>query len=46
MSKMAKNREILYYQAAVLAEILGQNPFLEFFSLQNPTSLRGFGEKS
>jgi hypothetical protein len=43
MSKLTNNREILYFQKAVLAEpSAGQNSF----SLQNPIPLRGFGEKS
>ncbi len=45
MSKLTNNREILDFQTAVLAEPSDQK-FLDFFSLQNPTPLRGFGEKS
>jgi hypothetical protein len=44
MSKLTNNREILYFQTAVLAEP-SDHKFLEYFSLQNPVPLRGFGEK-
>jgi hypothetical protein len=50
MSKLTNNREILYFQTAVLAEPSDHNSgrpeFLEYFSRQNPNPLRWFGEKS
>ncbi len=44
ISKLANNQEILCFQTAVLVEPSDQAR--NFFSLENPTPLREFGEKS